>query len=462
MSHSHLRPSASICGLLLVAAPALAWPGHNWADWKKVTTWTKPDLKTPQAGRQDLAPLLVKEGQAIDEIRAWEQRRAEIATTISRVFGQPAWATSQPTSSAAPGATSRPAIEAEILGEEILPDHIRRHVRIRTETDDWIPAYVLLPKNPPAGRLPAMICLHQTSAQGKDEPAGIKGDTDLALGPQLVRRGYVCICPDAIGFGERIRPGGQPYDGTLAFYRRHPNWSLAGKMIWDVSRVVDYLETLPCVDPLQIGCIGHSHGGYGTLFAAAFEPRISLAVVSCGFNTFRADPTPNRWSHLTALVPQIGDYLPEKADIPFDWQELIALVAPRPLFVWYALHDDCFPQTDGLDAMFKDIRGVYGLYGAADDLAWVPFDGPHKFPPDGREQAYKWIGERFSPAGGLRAESASLVAWNAERERIQARIGRTLGLHGREWHGPIAGRGGRPRARRPARPPTRPYRRMCM
>src|SRR5207245_7580000 len=129
------------------------------------------------------------------------------------------------------------------------------------------------------------------------------------------------------------------------------------------GRVVDYLESLPFVDPHRIGSIGHSHGAYGTLFAAAFEPRIAVSVASCGFTTFRSDPNPERWSHSTALIPQLGNYLPDVASIPFDWQHVLALIAPRPLYVWYAMKDSIFPRTDNLDGLLKDVQRVYELYG---------------------------------------------------------------------------------------------------
>ena len=116
----------------------------------------------------------------------------------------------------------------EVLGEEKLDDHLRRHIRIRSEPDDWIPAYLLLPKDSLGTPGPAMICLHQTVAQGKEEPCGIKGEPDLAFALQLVRRGYVCIAPDVIGFGERIPRGAQPYHDSIAFYRRHRRWSFMG------------------------------------------------------------------------------------------------------------------------------------------------------------------------------------------------------------------------------------------
>lgn len=394
-----------------------AWEGHDWNEWKKTTTWTKPELKTSQAGRKELVELLAVEAtplKRIDEIRAWEQRRTEIAAAIQAVLGQPTGLTP-------------PRPEAKVVGEETLPDHIRRYIRIRTEADDWIPAYLLLPKDMPWGRLPTMICLHQTVAQGKDEPCGIKGSDDLSLALQLVRRGYVCIAPDAIGFGERIPAGSTPYHNSIAFYRKHPGWSFMGKMIWDVSRIVDWLETQPYVDPLQIGCIGHSHGAYGSIFAGAFELRVSAVIASCGFTTLRSDPDPDRWSHKTALIPQLGMYLPDVASIPFDWQQICALVAPRPLYVWYTTRDAIFPNTDNLDALFKDVRSVYGLYGAANDLVWSFQDSGHEFPAAAREAAYGWLDQRFFAVGDLHAKPVDLKDWQNRREVIKRVIRRTIG-----------------------------------
>ncbi|NLX21792.1 MAG: hypothetical protein GXY55_09000 [Phycisphaerae bacterium] len=418
MKHARYREHvAGVVCLALAAAVAHAWPGYDFEQWRQVSTWTKPSLDTPQTGRADLVPLLELAGEPpgrIDEIRAWEQRTTEITDVISRILGRP-------------NDLHAPPLEVRVLTEETHDDHVRQHIRIRSEPDDWIPAYVLIPRPLPAGPLPAMICVHQTSARGKDEPCGLTGKPDLAFARQLVRQGFVCIAPDMIGFGERIPDGTLPYHDSLAFYRRHPQWSFMGKMVWDMGRVLDYLETLPAVDPLQIGCIGHSHGAYTSLFAAAFDKRIAATIASCGFNTFRDDPDPHRWSHLTALIPQLGLYLPDKAAIPSEWHQLLAMIAPRPLFVWYATSDKIFPDTQGLDAVFHDVGTVYGLYGATDDLAWHSFDGPHAFPDTGRELAYRWLGERFFPAGYIATPPADLAQWEQCRPILQRRIRQTLG-----------------------------------
>ena len=240
-----------------LAATAQAWEGHDWNQWRQVTTWQKAEPRTDQAGHRELMPLLGDNASnQITSITAWTERRQPIAATIQQILGQPT-------------SLKPPPLEVRDLGVEKLGGYTRRHVLIRSEPDDWIPAYLLVPDKLAAPRVPAMLCLHQTVAQGKEEPCGMKGDPELAFAVELVKRGYVCLAPDAIGFGERIPAGKQPYHDSLAFYRKHPGWSFMGKMIWDVSRAVDYLESLPFVDPKRIGSIGHSHGAYGTLFATA-------------------------------------------------------------------------------------------------------------------------------------------------------------------------------------------------
>ena len=405
----------------LLPAGVQAWPGYDWSLWHETTHAVKPEISSLQAGLADLLPLLCSDGidsASIDSIQGWEKKRDRILAVIQTMMGE------------AEDIEPLPPLQ-EILKDEDQGTYIRRHLRIRSEPDDWIPAYLLIPKNLPHQPVPVMIVLHQTVAQGKDEPAGIRGSSELAFGVELVQRGYICLLPDAIGFGERIPPDTQPYHDALEFYMKHPRWSFFGKMVWDIHRLVDYLVTLPEVDPYRIGCIGHSHGAYGTLTAAMFEPRISAAVASCGFTTLRRDPVPERWSHLTALMPAIGFYLENIASIPFDWHEILATLAPRPLFYWGTLEDKIFPNTENLLGIAEELRGVYGLYGAADWLSFHLVPGDHSFPPHAREMAYQWLDRVLSPRPSQPFFSAdalpSQTEWQKRRVEIERLLQRDLG-----------------------------------
>lgn len=403
--------------VLLPATGARARPGHDWDAWRTVTTWSPPHVATSQKGRSDLVPLLESgctDDPLIEGIEAWQRKRDKQAAMIESLLGTP-----RP--------MVAPTPEWDVLDEEVLSDHVRRRVRVRSECHDWVTAYLLLPRPLPEGRLPAMICLHQRVAQGKDEPCGLEGNPDMAIALQLVRRGYVALAPDMIGFGERMGENGRPYGDSIQFYRRHPGWSYFGKMMWDTSRMVDALRSLPEVDPLRIGCVGHSLGGYTALMAAAFEPRISLAIVSGGFSTLRGDDRPERWSHLTPLWPQLGFYLPHVQQVPFDWHDICSLVAPRPLFVGYTTRDKVFSGADALNKVAEQLRGIYGLYGAADDVTFVSADLPRGFPRQARQAAWQWLDQRIAGPRLPRRIPSDLDQWRTCRSRIAKDLRRTLG-----------------------------------
>jgi dienelactone hydrolase len=100
-----------------------------------------------------------------------------------------------------------------------------------------------------------------------------------AFAIDMVEAGFVAFAADYLRDGERVKPGRRPYD-TTDFYEQFPDWSIHGKDIWDTSRAIDYLQTLHFIDPEKIGMTGHSYGGHSTIFTAALEPRIKVAVAN--------------------------------------------------------------------------------------------------------------------------------------------------------------------------------------
>ena len=184
-------------------------------------------------------------------------------------------------------------------------------------------------------------------------------------------------------------------------------------MIWDMSRAVDYLQTLDFVDSTRIGSVGHSHGGITTLFAMAFDERIRAGASNCGFDTFRIDGNTWRWSHATALLPRLGFYVsnpqinmdfyravPDSGVIqtPFDMHELLSLIAPRPLFLSTSDEDFVFPNG-GWSARraLARVRPVYELLKAQEQLSSYFFSGGHSFPSDASNNAYAWLERWLKP-----------------------------------------------------------------
>ena len=259
--------------------------------------------------------------------------------------------------------------EPEIIASAECEHYVRHKVDYTTEPGERVPAYLMIPKamNGPA---PAVLCLHQTVAQGKDEPAGLSGNSDLSYAHHLAERGYVVLVPDHICAGERIQSGSDAYD-TAPFYEKHPEWSAVGKTIWDARKGVDYLASLDVVDTERIGCIGHSLGGHSTVFAAAFDERIQAAVSSCGLTTFVEDPNRLAWArdHWYIYMPTLRPIFLNNEPAPFDWHEVAALIAPRAFLNTSALNDQCFAKTDALAELGVRVNKVYRLLGAEERFA---------------------------------------------------------------------------------------------
>ncbi|MFH1740878.1 MAG: prolyl oligopeptidase family serine peptidase, partial [bacterium] len=331
-----------------------------------------------QVGKQELVSLV----DGVDAA-SWPSRRDEILAVMMQFLG------SHPVKSS--------PVQGAVLHSEQFADHIRQQILYTGEEGELIQAYLFIPMGITAPR-PAVICQHQTVYPGKREPAGIWGKPELAHALELAHRGYVTLAPDCICFGDRKIPRSGHYGEAVPFYETHPNWTIMGKLAWDVGRAIDYLQSLPFVDSQRIGSIGHSHGAYGTMFSALLDERIRVAVASCGFTALRSDPTPERWSHLTALIPRIGFYVDHVNDLPFDFHHVLSLVAPRPLFITIALDDKIFPNGDSVREVNARVREVYNLLGAPDAYDAYLFPGDHNFTPEARDRAMAWIDRWIGPA----------------------------------------------------------------
>jgi dienelactone hydrolase len=129
--------------------------------------------------------------------------------------------------------------------------YFRQLISYHTDSAERIRAFLFLPKA--ATAQPAVMCLHQTIAIGKGEPAGLGGSPELHYAKHLAERGFVTLAPDYPSFGEHS------YDFEDKSY-------ISGTMkaVHDNVRAIDLLQSMPEVDGERIGCIGHSLGGHYT------------------------------------------------------------------------------------------------------------------------------------------------------------------------------------------------------
>jgi dienelactone hydrolase len=305
----------------------------------------------------------------------WAGARKEIEAAVLDVLG--------------PFQREHAELQVKVTDEQFHPGYLRRRINYFVEDWERVSAWLFLPED--GDDVPAILCCHQMTPHGKDEPAGIEGDRALAFARHYAELGYATIAPDCITAGERITPGRQPYD-TSGFYKEHPKKSAMAKMLWDHMHALDVLAELKSVDPARIGVIGHSLGAYNALFLSAFDERVRCCVASCGFTRFADDDNPDRWVRDSGFchIPRLKDAVAAKR-FPFDWEHIIALSAPTPTLLLTALNDPTFPHTESCDVAVKQARKVYELLGAPDALRNFTHEAGHTVPYEALAEADDWF-----------------------------------------------------------------------
>lgn len=306
----------------------------------------------------------------------WAERLKHIRANMELVMGS------------LPDETRRVPLDVEIVSEEMTDRYIRRKVIFTPESDDRVPAWILIPRQitqtTPA---PAMLCLHQTNNVGKDEPVGLGGLLALRYAHELAELGFVCIVPDYPSFGE------YRYD-----FKKHGARYASGSMkaIWNNIRAVDLLETLPQVNKNRIGVIGHSLGGHNALFTAFFDDRLKAVVTSCGFTPFHSyyKGQLKGWTS-DRYMPLIREtYQNDPNKVPFDFYEILAGLAPRGCYSNSPINDSNF-EVEGVRKAFKKAETVFALYGAESNLKLATPDALHDFPEAQRNEAYEWLKQQL-------------------------------------------------------------------
>lgn len=289
-----------------------------------------------------------------------------------------------------PGADRKVPLDVKVLSEEKLDGYVRKKLSFAPEKGDRVPAWLLIPTGK-EGKRPAMLCLHQTINIGKDEPVGLGKQDSKAQALHLVKRGYVCLAPDYPSFGE------YKFDFQASF-KRGDYQSGTMKAIWNNMRAVDLLQSLPEVDGDRIGVIGHSLGGHNSLFTAAFDDRIKVAVSSCGFNSFHKYYGGNLkgWTSDRYMPRIASEYGNDPKRVPFDFDDVLLAICPRAVFAMSPLHDTNFEVSGVKDVMAK-VGPAYKALGAADKVKAIHPDAGHEWPPEARAEAYAFVDKWLKP-----------------------------------------------------------------
>lgn len=304
----------------------------------------------------------------------WGQRRAQILAAAQGVLGT------------LPESYQRVPLDVSVLSETAMANYVRKKITYGSDLNSRVTAYLLVPKNVRKGA-PAMICLHDDTPQGKEEPAGLGGRDTMHYAAELAERGYVCLVPDYPSFGEHA----YDFKKNAATYA-----SGAMKAVWDNIRGIDLLETIPEVNNKRIGIIGHGLGGQSAVLTAAFDCRLAAVVSSCGFTTFPrykgGDLSDYAKPHRMARIHDV--YSDDPAKIPFDFAELIGTLVPRAVFVSAPLQDRIM-DVEGVKSAVASAAEVYKFRRVENLLRVAHPDGGHDFTAAARTEAYTWLDQRL-------------------------------------------------------------------
>ena len=297
----------------------------------------------------------------------------------------------------------QPAIAGSVDHEDIVVER----VHFQSRPGLYVTGNFYRPKEQ-SGPLPAIlyVCGHGRVKKG-DISYGNKTHYQHH-GAWFARNGYVCLTIDTLQLGE--------IEGIHHGTYRHGRWwwnsrgyTPAGVEAWNCIRSLDYLQSRSEVDGERIGVTGRSGGGAYSWWIAALDERIKCAVPVAGIT--------NLQNHVVdGCVEGHCDCMYMVNTYRWDYAQVAALVAPRPLLISNTDKDRIFP-LDGVVDVYSKVRRIYELYGKRDHIGLQITEGPHKDTQELRIHAFHWF-NRFLKGEDPLIETAAVKFFEPEQLRV--------------------------------------------
>jgi pimeloyl-ACP methyl ester carboxylesterase len=188
---------------------------------------------------------------------------------------------------------------------------------------------------------------------------------------------------DQIGSGARV-------EEIRRFYDRYPHWSLLGKSVADTRSAIDALNSYSFIDTNRIWLLGFDAGSTIALHAAALDSRVAGVIAVGGFSNMRPAlsnrgvPTFAASQRSLPLVPRLGAFVGHEDQLPYDFRELIDVIAPRPVLLYAPKIDE---QVDASDLKRAFLLQTNASFSILDDY--------HRFGPEVQKTVLNSLKSQF-------------------------------------------------------------------
>jgi dienelactone hydrolase len=236
-------------------------------------------------------------------------------------------------------------------------------------------------------------------------------------GAWFAKSGYACLTIDTLQLGEieGIHHGTHRY-GMWWWLNR--GYTPAGVEAWNCVRALDYLETRKEVDATRFGVTGRSGGGAYSWWIAAIDDRIKVAVPVAGITDLTNHVVDGTVEGHCDCMFMVNTYR-------WDYAQVAALVAPRPLLISNTDSDGIFP-LDGVYRTFEQVRRIYRLHesaekGATAKVALNISPGPHKDTQELQVHAFRWF-NHYLKGDDSPVEMAAVKFFQPEQLKVFATL----------------------------------------
>lgn len=328
----------------------------------EIKVWPEPFSEMLPTALKAKAAKLFMIHQLPDTIEEWTERREMLIEKIWDNLG------------------TKPdhdlPLETQITGETKMDGYTVKNVVYQSRKDFLVTGNLYVPDG--AGPFPGVLNMHGHWQQGRlAEQVQSRGHT-------LAKNGYVCLCVDAFGSGERTTKHCEfeYHGGHIGASLLDVGETLMGMQVVDNMRAIDILSSLNFVDSDAIGATGASGGGNQTMWVSALDDRIKASVPVVSVGSFQSYVMGSNC--VCEVLPNGLTFMEESG--------LMALTAPRALKICNALGDSnptFFPSE--MLRTFKELKKVYQAYDAYDKLSYQIFNLPHGYWPEVRESAIGWF-----------------------------------------------------------------------